>query len=183
LRFYGGDLGPEERERFAARLAGDVPARSGAGRRVAVDWDDLEMALAGNPGSWTYYLDVRSGEVQMVPIDRLDDEGTWLSREELDDRIDAGHLIPVEPLGASVEYGWMAEFTATVEDARLRDRLGAALDGRGAFRRFKSVLLEAPAERQRWFALRDERVRGAARDWLAEAGIEATTRPRPRAAH
>jgi hypothetical protein len=147
-----------------------------------VSWDDLEMALTGNPGSWTYYLDVRTGEVQMVPVDRLEvGGGDWPSEDDIDDGLDAGHLIPVEPLESWVEYGWMAEFTATVGDARLRDRLEVALDGRGAFRRFKNVLLGAPEERERWFALRDARLRAAARDWLAEQGIEPTTQPLPRA--
>ncbi|MCI0633274.1 MAG: UPF0158 family protein, partial [Actinobacteria bacterium] len=177
LRFYGGDFGPEERARIAARLGADTPAAHGSPRRVPVSWDDLEMALTGNPGSWTYYLDVRSGEVQMVPVDRLGADDDWPSEEELDDGLDAGHLIPVEPLGSSVEYGWMAEFTATVGDARLRDRLEVALDGRGAFRRFKNVLLDAPDERERWFAFRDARLHDAARDWLAEQGIEPTTPP------
>ena len=72
----------------------------------------------------------------------------------------------------------MEEFTGTVGAARLRDRLEVALDGRGAFRRFKNVLLDFPAERERWFAVRDERLRAAAREWLAEQGIEPTTTPR-----
>jgi len=36
----------------------------------------------------------------------------------------------------------MEGLTGTVGDARLRDRLEVALDGRGAFRRFKNVLLD-----------------------------------------
>ena len=71
----------------------------------------------------------------------------------------------------------MAEFTGTVRDAQLRDRLEVALDGRGAFRRFKNVLLEFPAERERWFAFRDQRLHAAAREWLAELRIEPTTAP------
>jgi hypothetical protein len=144
---------------------------------VAVSWDDLEMALTGNPDSWTYYLDVRTGEVQMVPVDRLGVDGAWPSADDIDEGLDAGHLVPVEPLGSSVEYGWMAEFTATVTDARLRDRLEVALDGRGAFRRFKAALLADPAARERWFAFRDPRLRLAAREWLADHGLEAVTRP------
>ncbi|MGH9316937.1 MAG: UPF0158 family protein, partial [Thermoanaerobaculia bacterium] len=89
----------------------------------------------------------------------------------------AGHLIHVEPLGSSVEYGWMAEFAGTVRDARLRDLLEVALDGRGAFRRFKDVLFDRPAERERWFAFRDGRVREAAREWLAEHDVDPTTAP------
>lgn len=134
------------------------------------------MALTANEGQWTCYLDVRSGEVQMVPIDRLDDDDRP-SEEELDDALAAGHLIHVEPLGPSVEYGWMAEFTSSVGDTRLRDRLEVAMDGRGAFRRFKSVLLDHPAERERWFAFRDARLRAAARELLNEHDIEPTPPP------
>lgn len=179
LRLYGGDFSPEERERIAEWLGRGEAASEGPTRRVPVNWDDLEMALTANPAEWSHYLDRRSGEVQMVPIDRLDDEGTWPSGDEIDAGLDAGHLIPIEPLGSSVEYGWMAEFAASVADARLRDRLEVALDGRGAFRRFKSTLLDDLVERERWFAFRDARLRAAAREWLAEQGIEpATTPPR-----
>jgi len=102
----------------------------------------------------------------MVPIDRLGDDDAWPSEDEIDAGLDAGNLIHIEPLGSSVEYGWMAEFTATVGDTRLRDRLEVALDGRGAFRRFKNVLLDFPEDRSRWFSFRDQRLREAARRWL-----------------
>ena len=72
----------------------------------------------------------------------------------------------------------MAEFAASVTNGRFRDRLEAALDGRGAFRRFKTALLGDLAERDRWFAFRDGRLRAAAREWLAEQGIEPTPAPR-----
>ncbi len=52
-----------------------------------------------------------------------------------------------------------------------------ALDGRGAFRRFKDVLAEYPAERERWFGFHDERVRKAMREWLEDHDIEPTTAP------
>jgi hypothetical protein len=180
LRFYGDDFGHEARQRVLARLAGDPAVSPAASRRVAVTWDDLEMALTGNPTSWTYYLDVRTGEVQMVPIDRLDDDGPWPSADEIDDGVDRGDLVPVEPLESSVQYRWMAEFAATVRDLGLRERLEIALAGRGAFRRFKSALLHDLAERDRWFAFRDARLRAAARDWLAVQGIEPTPARRER---
>jgi Uncharacterised protein family (UPF0158) len=179
LRFYGGDFRPAERQRIAAWLGRDDAASRGPTGRVPVNWDDLGMALTADPAAWSYYLDRRSGEVQMVPVDRLDDEGTWPSGDEIDAGLDAGHLIPVDPLGSSVEYGWMAEFAASVGNARLRDRLEAALGGRGAFRRFKNALLDAPDERTRWFAFRDARLREAAREWLAEQGIEPTASSPP----
>jgi hypothetical protein len=96
---------------------------------------------------------------------------------EIDAGLAAAHLIHVEPLGSSVEYGWMEDFAGTLGNARLRDLLEVALAGRGAFRRFKDVLLAYPVEREAWFAFRDGHVRAAARDWLEENGIDPTTAP------
>ena len=110
-------------------------------------------------------------------MDRLDDDDEGVSEDEIDAGLNAGRLIHVEPLGSNVEYRWRAEFTGAVRDARLRDRLEVALDGRGAFRRFKNVLLDFPAERERWFAFRAERLHFAASEWLGELGIEPTTAP------
>jgi uncharacterized protein UPF0158 len=136
------------------------------------------MALTSNHGEWTCYLDLETGEVRMVPMDRLDDDDDGLSEDEISARLEAGRLILVAPLGSEVEYRWMEEFTATVRDPRLSGRLEAALDGRGAFHRFKNDLLDCPAERERWFASRDERLHAAAREWLGELGIAPTTVPR-----
>jgi hypothetical protein len=175
LRFYAHEFDVAERERILARLGRGEPPR-----RVPVNWDDLEMALTTNGVEWTYYLDLRTGDVCMVSMDRFGGDGDWPPEEEIDAGLEAGYLLPVEPLGSAVEYGWMAEFAGTVHDARLRDRLDVALDGRGAFRRFKNVLLDFPAERERWFAFRDERLHAAALAWLTEEGLEPTTAPSAR---
>jgi hypothetical protein len=183
-RFYGADFSADARERIVARLRGTEgePSASQLPRRVCVDWDDLEMALTTNAGEFTCYLDLRSGTVQMLPVDRFGEDDDWPSEEEIDAGLAAGHLIHVEPLESSVEYGWMAEFASSVRNARLRDRLEIALDGRGAFGRFKRVLSDHPAERERWFAFREQRLHQSAREWLVEHGIEPTTVPptRPR---
>jgi hypothetical protein len=83
----------------------------------------------------------------------------------------------VDPLPSSVEYGWMEEFAETVAAAALRVRLEEALAGDGPFRRFKDVLAGHPAERERWFAFHDERVREAAREWLEENGVKVGEEP------
>ena len=182
LRFHGHEFEVVERERILAWLGRDESPAAGSPRRVPVNWDDLEMALTANPGEWTCYFDLRTGEVQMAPVGRSGDDDEWPSEDEIDAGIEAGHVVYIEPLGSSVEYGWMAEFAETVRDARVRDRLEVALDGRGAFRRFKNVLLDFPAERERWFAFRDERLRAAAWKWLAEQAIVPTMAPRDRLA-
>jgi hypothetical protein len=133
-------------------------------RQVPVNWADLETALTADAGEMTCYLDVRTGEVHMPPAYRSNDDDAWPSEDDLDQGLAAGHLIHIEPLGSGVEYGWTEEFAATVGDAKLRDMLDIALDGSGAFRRFKNVLLDFPEERERWFAFRDERLYAAARE-------------------
>jgi len=69
-------------------------------------------------------------------------------------------------------YADMEAFIETVTTARLRDQLARAIVGKGAFRRFKDTLLEAPAERERWFAFQAARQRERAREWLASEGVE-----------
>jgi uncharacterized protein UPF0158 len=69
-------------------------------------------------------------------------------------------------------YGEMQAFIETVSSPRLQERLWAAIRGRGAFRRFKDVLASAPAERERWFAFKDDRLRQRVLAWLADEGIE-----------
>ncbi|MGH7366117.1 MAG: UPF0158 family protein [Candidatus Rokuibacteriota bacterium] len=177
LRFYAHEFEAGERERVLAWLSRHESGASAPPKRVQVNWDDLEMALTANPGEWRCYLDLRTGGVQMIQAARFGEDDDWPSEAEIDAGLEAGHLLYVEPLDSSVEYGWMEEFAATVRDARLRDRLRVALDGRGAFRRFKNALLDDAAERERWFAFRDGCVFAAAREWLEEHGIVPTTAP------
>ena len=129
-------------------------------RTVPVNWDDLEMALTTNPVEWTCYLDVRNGEVQMLPGGRHGEDDDWPSEEEIDAGLEGGHLVPIEPLGSSIEYGWMAEFTSTVPCA-LRDLL-EALAGPSAISRFQSRRrLDYPA-REAVLAFRSVRAEGVA---------------------
>jgi Uncharacterised protein family (UPF0158) len=72
-------------------------------------------------------------------------------------------------------YGDMQAFIETVSSPWLQERLWAAIRSRGAFRRFKDARASAPAERERWFAFKDDRLRRRVLAWLAEEGIEPLT--------
>jgi hypothetical protein len=61
----------------------------------------------------------------------------------------------------------MERFIPMVEDTELRGRLTSAIDGKGAFRRFKDVLMSHGPERERWFAFRSERLRVFMEAWLS----------------
>jgi Uncharacterised protein family (UPF0158) len=81
-------------------------------------------------------------------------------------------FVEIPTIESSDAYRDMENFIETVEDAGLRDRLWRAIDGRGAFRRFKEVLSEDPAECDRWYAFKSARERDRALDWLESEGIE-----------
>ena len=49
----------DQPEPDAMRQAGERPRR-----RVAVDWDELEIALTWRSDEWESFLDVRTGEVR-----------------------------------------------------------------------------------------------------------------------
>ena len=76
-------------------------------------------------------------------------------------------------------YRDMERFILTVQDERLQDRLWQAIQGRGAFRRFKDVLAGYYREEKRWYAFQDERIRGRILDWLTSEGIQ-PMEPAPR---
>ncbi len=143
-------------------------------RRLPIDWNELETALTWRSDEGGQYLDLGTGEIiaWMGPDDDV------MSEEDVDSGLIEGRLLDIEPLESSVEYGWMAEFAGSVTDPALAQLLEVALNGRGAFRRFKDVLAGYPAERERWFAFHGERVREAAQEWLNRNGIEAITRRR-----
>jgi hypothetical protein len=68
----------------------------------------------------------------------------------------------------------MERFVASVADETLRQRLIIAIDGKGAFRRFKDVLVAYPAERERWFSYRAELLHWHIHNWLRDHGIVPT---------
>jgi len=156
-----------------------------AGRPVPIDWMDLEMAFETHLDDSASYLDLRTGKVHFVPTSSLDesavDDGEdVLSEEAANAGLAEGWLLAIEPLESHEEYDWMVQFAGSVDDSRLRELLEVALDGRGAFRRFKDVLASWPKERERWYAFRDECLRNAMLKWLAAHEIEPMTAPPPR---
>jgi hypothetical protein len=65
----------------------------------------------------------------------------------------------------------MVDFIATVKDERLVELLEVAINGKGAFRRFKDVLLNYPEERERWFQFKDDRMEEKALEWLGDIDV------------
>jgi hypothetical protein len=104
------------------------------------------------------------------------DDPEWQKPLLLDaDRVmedEGGRYILIRPDDPHAGYRDMEAFIETVEDDRVRPWLWRAIQGRGAFRRFKDALLDYPDLRERWFAFRDARAAQRMTDWLEARGIE-----------
>jgi hypothetical protein len=139
-------------------------------RDVPVDWEALEDAFENNAPEVHSYLHLKTGEVLRV-VDGIADP-------EMHSRIasDAEYM-RVEPVSSREQYRWMERFIPLVEDTDLRQKLVGAIDGKGAFRRFKDVLMGHVQERERWFAFRSERLRVFMEAWLTAHSLQAVARP------
>ena len=69
------------------------------------------------------------------------------------------------------EYGMMEEFVENLPDGRKKIELSDAIQGRGAFRRFKDTVYDLGLE-QKWYKFRDEAYEQVARNWCEENEIE-----------
>lgn len=126
---------------------------------VQIDWSALEFALQNNaPGH--RYLDLSTGRVitggKTMEPDRY---------------------ARIEPVSPKEQYRWMERFLETVEEPVLRERLARSLDGGGAFRRFKDLLLAHASEFERWRIFRREFLRQHAREWLKRHHITPASLP------
>ncbi len=81
--------------------------------------------------------------------------------------------------GSREGYQDMEMFIDTVADADHAARLDKAITGSGAFRRFRDTIRHWPDEPDRWHAFTDDRQRGRARAWLADAGYQPAVRATP----
>ena len=142
-------------------------------RQSPVRWDDLTAAFENNAPDVHSFLNVTTGHVLRV-VDGSPGADDILGRVSRDP-----DSIVVEPVSSRDQYRWMERFIETTEEAELRDRLTAAIDGKGAFRRFKDVLLSYPDERERWFQFRQDLLKVEMDQWLASLGIEAVAPPTP----
>jgi hypothetical protein len=153
--------------------AGDRPgagAQPGPLRDVPVDWEALEDAFENNAPEVHSYLHLTTGEVLRV-VDGVADP-------QMHVRIASdGNYLRIDPVSSREQYRWMERFIPTVDDVDLRDKLAQAIDGKGAFRRFKDVLMSYAADRERWFVFRSERLRTFMEAWLNAHAIQPVARP------
>ncbi len=135
---------------------------------LQVDLEDVADLLESgdDEGGWIY---LATGDTwQAAFLDGLDDEGP--------DFDDTGIWLPVPSFGSRSAFGDMEQFIAGLVDSEMAGRLSIAIDGKGAFRRFKDVVQHSPAIEDNWYEFSTERRRGRARAWLARSGYRSQQR-------
>jgi Uncharacterised protein family (UPF0158) len=128
----------------------------------AVDLDDLAQALEDHSYDHSWWLDPKTGKV-ILWSDYFEGQG------EPDPEVRG--LRPIDPVPSHEGYEDMQDFINRVRDPQARRRLERAIEGRGAFRRFKDTLLDFPQLREAWFRFHDARTGQRAIQWLAEEGL------------
>ena len=158
-----GWLGDDELVDEFERVVMGVPSDL---RPAPVDLEELATHLDASPEfDEGWMLELATG--RFWPRDPM----AMMGEEEPDDFDDPEAFTAVLGFGSSVGYGDMRDFIATVTDERLAERLAVAIDGKGAFRRFKDTLYDDDEWREAWMRFSSERWLARARWWLADAGL------------
>lgn len=147
-----------------ARCAGDY-----AGRVLdlsSLDLEEIANALADQTDyEHRWLINPETGEVAYWTSDTGIDGQTPVDFDELD-------LICIDPLPSYIWYQDMADFADQLSDERAGRRLARAIQGRGAFRRFKDELHEEyPQLLPAWYAFRDARAHRRAVEWLTDNSL------------
>ncbi len=132
-----------------------------------IDLDMLETAMEDSDLSNRYFLNLISGKVVFFSDDLgLSEEDEHLS-EEIDESDD---YIAVDRIPSYEAYQWMVDFVDEMvapSDENAAEKLSIALEGKGAFRRFKDTLYRVDEKwQQAWYQWRDKQLKAAVEEWL-----------------
>lgn len=132
--------------------------------RLPIDLARLRQAFTDGTQETNYFLSLRTAEIKMI---------SYLSREEERDKILAtrNEYLLIAKKNPKDGYRDMEDFIAGLTGEALKERLRSAIQGKGAFRRFKDVLMGYPEERRQWFRFSEERDFVRLRRWLGQEGI------------
>ena len=131
------------------------------------DLDEIALALSDQNvyDEHLHLVDPETGEIVLWTRAGGIDGETPVDLDDLD-------LVAIHPLPSYVWHEDMADFTELVSDDQAARRLARAINGRGAFRRFKDELHEDyPQLLPAWYGFRDARAARRAVDWLLDASL------------
>lgn len=159
-------------EELAQDLLAALRNESAPGKPLPVDLEVLSGLIEGDPATNEGgFLDLQTGEV--IPA-FMTDEAMVGADAALDVEAEPDRWLQVFCEGSRAGWEDMASYVGAVADSGLRDRLERAIEGKGAYRRFRD-LIAGEGLTPAWHDFSDERQIGRAREYLADLGIRATT--------
>jgi hypothetical protein len=135
---------------------------------TAADLDEIATALADQTDYEHHWLiNSLTGEILLWTRDTGIDGHHPIELDDLEP-----DLVVIGPLPSYVWYKDMADFAEQISDDRAARRLARAIQGRGAFRRFKDELNEEyPELLPAWYTFRDVRAKRRAVEWLLDNSL------------
>ena len=132
----------------------------------SLDLEEIAIALADQSAyEHRWLINPQTGEVVFWTADTGIDGQPPVDLDELD-------LVGIDPLPSWIWYQDMADFAEALTDERAGRRLAQAIQGQGAFRRFKDQLHEEqPGLLPAWYAFLDARATRRAVQWLADNSL------------
>lgn len=132
-----------------------------------INMDVLETAMEDSDLANKYFLNLVTGEVVFFSnYLGLSDEDEHLL-EEIDGSDD---YVSVERIPTHEVYQWMVDFVdelVALADEHAAEKLSLALNGKGAFSRFKDTLYHVDDQwLQAWYQWKDKRLKAAVDEWV-----------------
>ena len=113
------------------------------------------------------FLDIQTGAIETLFDDPIDDE----EQEEISERLDKHGFVRLPEQYDIHEYAIMEKFVNQLQNPMIQERLADAINGRGAFQRFKRGIRQYGVE-QDWYDFREAAFLEIAREWCAENELE-----------
>ncbi|MCI6266148.1 MAG: UPF0158 family protein [Erysipelotrichaceae bacterium] len=112
-----------------------------------------------------YYYNPDSRKIFMSNIGEIEN----LNEDELDELFEKSIMLPTRY--DIDEYSMMEDFIGTIDDVKLYNQLCIAINGPGAFRRFKDTCINFEIIED-WYKFRDKKCKEIAIYWCKENDID-----------
>ncbi|MDO5291571.1 MAG: UPF0158 family protein [bacterium] len=130
---------------------------------------DVIEALQSDASEFAYFYNTKTGEI-IVYCDGMIN-GTKNPEVEKELECNYEKYIKLPGRHEFNEYRRMKEFIEILPDDKIKKRLFDAVQGRGAFQRFKDQIYGLGIE-QNWYQYREDEYERIAREWCEEKGFE-----------
>lgn len=168
--------------------------------RLKIHFDQIQKAMEDiSRDAFDYYLDLDSGKILTFSEEILQKVEAALCDEDIDEGIEYiefdeepeltdwmedevelaleilieqnERYVRIPERTSASAYRTMSGFIETVHETVLRENLSEALKGKGAFRKFKDILIDSPKERKRWHGYNAKEMKKEIIAWLHSLGI------------